>query len=190
LGQSGRFDNTGRNYSDEVSQLTSGLIANPVSVSLNKLLAPGVYYTVLIFGATVPHEVGFAGGAKYFFPGVAGPELTHMTHWLAHSQELRTSSAGDTPTRRLIEAASDFVPAELFHLTRLCRDQGRLVTYALFGGEVREAFRRAADVTSGSHSLYRSEAGAWLRSLIRITTNFGLAGRSYKLERSLKRVAS
>jgi lactate racemase len=36
-----------------------------------------------MFGAGVPHEVaGFTGGAKYFFPGVAGPELTHTTHWL------------------------------------------------------------------------------------------------------------
>src|SRR6185503_19561270 len=68
---------------ETVRELTNGLIDRSVPVSLNKLLAPGVYDTVLVFGATVPHEVaGFAGGAKYFFPGVAGPELTHTTHWL------------------------------------------------------------------------------------------------------------
>ncbi len=59
---------------ERVRELTGGLISEAVTVSLNRLLAPGQYDTVLIFGATVPHEVaGFAGGAKYFFPGVAGP---------------------------------------------------------------------------------------------------------------------
>ena len=68
----------------KVSELTGGLINEAVKVNLNRLLGPGIYDTVLIFGATVPHEVaGFAGGAKYFFPGVAGPDLTHATHWLA-----------------------------------------------------------------------------------------------------------
>jgi nickel-dependent lactate racemase len=53
----------------EVSRLTGGLISDAVKVNLNRLLAPGTYDTILIFSATVPHEVaGFAGGAKYFFP--------------------------------------------------------------------------------------------------------------------------
>ena len=57
-----------------VAELTGGLIKDAVRVSLNNLLAPDVYDTVLIVGATVPHEVaGFAGGAKYFFPGGLGP---------------------------------------------------------------------------------------------------------------------
>jgi nickel-dependent lactate racemase len=56
-----------------VTELTGGLITNAVSVNLNRRLGPGVYDTVIIFSATVPHEVaGFAGGAKYLFPGVAG----------------------------------------------------------------------------------------------------------------------
>jgi Uncharacterized conserved protein len=143
---------------DEVSQLTNGLIANPVSVSLNKLLAPGVYDTVLIFGATVPHEVaGFAGGAKYFFPGVAGPELTHMTHWLGALAGIENIIGQvETPTRRLIEAASDFVPARVISLnTVVSRDEdGKLITYALFAGEVREAFRRAAEVSRQIHIRY------------------------------------
>ena len=54
-----------------------------VPIQLNVRLAPGAYDLILVLGAVVPHEVaGFAGGAKYFFPGVAGPALTHLTHWL------------------------------------------------------------------------------------------------------------
>src|SRR6266478_3390898 len=86
-----------------VRELTGGLLDDAISVNLNRLLSPGVYDTVLIFSATVPHEVaGFAGGAKYFFPGVAGPDLTH----------------------------------------------------ALFVGDFREAFRRAAEVSRHVHIKY------------------------------------
>src|SRR6185295_15744802 len=66
-----------------VRSLTGGLLTDPVSINLNRRLGPGVYDTIIIFSSTVPHEVaGFAGGAKYLFPGVAGPDLTHATHWL------------------------------------------------------------------------------------------------------------
>ena len=96
-----------------VGELTAGLIEQPVAVSVNKLLAPGVYDTVLVFGATVPHEVaGFAGGAKYFFPGVAGPELTHTTHWLGALAGIENIIGEvETPTRKLIEAAADLIAA-------------------------------------------------------------------------------
>src|SRR3982751_6107819 len=68
---------------DVIAKHTGGLLRESVKIRLNAHLAPGQYDVVLVLGATVPHEVaGFAGGAKYFFPGVAGPELTHLTHWL------------------------------------------------------------------------------------------------------------
>ena len=140
-----------------VSELTGGLISQAVPVSLNKLLAPGIYDTVLVFGATVPHEVaGFAGGAKYFFPGVAGPELTHTTHWLGALAGIENIIGRvDTPTRRLIEAAADLVPARIISLnTVVTRNDGELVTYALFTGDIREAFRRATEVSQKVHIRY------------------------------------
>jgi nickel-dependent lactate racemase len=141
-----------------VKELTGGLIEQAVPVSINKLLAPGVYDTVLVFGATVPHEVaGFAGGAKYFFPGVAGPELTHTTHWLgALAQIENIIGQVETPTRRLIEAAADLIAARVISLNSVVsRDaSGELFTYALFAGEIREAFRRAAEVSRQIHIRY------------------------------------
>jgi nickel-dependent lactate racemase len=143
---------------ETVHDLTGGLIDQAVPVSINKLLAPGIYDTVLVFGATVPHEVaGFAGGAKYFFPGVAGPELTHTTHWLGALAGIENIIARvDTPTRRLIEAAADLVPARIISLNTVVSREldGELVTYALFAGEIREAFRRAAEVSRQVHIRY------------------------------------
>ena len=61
---------------------------------------------MLVVGPVFPHEVvGFSGGNKYFFPGVAGPEIIDLSHWLG---ALITSSAiigtpGITPVRALID---------------------------------------------------------------------------------------
>jgi nickel-dependent lactate racemase len=143
---------------ETVQQLTNDLITTAVPVSINKLLAPGIYDTVLVFGATVPHEVaGFAGGAKYFFPGVAGPELTHTTHWLGALAGIENIIGQvDTPTRRMIEAATDLIDARIISLNTVVSrtSDNELVTYALFTGDIREAFRRAAEVSRQVHIRY------------------------------------
>jgi lactate racemase len=143
---------------EKVGELTGGLFHEPIPLTINHLLAPGNYDYVLIFGATVPHEVaGFAGGAKYFFPGVSGAELTHKTHWLAALASIeKIIGRVETPTRHLIEAAADFVPAEVISLTsvvsRNAADQ--LQTHALFAGDFRIALRRAAEVSRKVHIKY------------------------------------
>ena len=143
---------------ETVRELTNGLVDTAVPVSINKLLAPGIYDTVLVFGATVPHEVaGFAGGAKYFFPGVAGPELTHTTHWLGALAGIENIIGQvETPTRRLIEAATDLIDAQIISLNTVVSrtSDDDLVTYALFTGDIREAFRRAAEVSRQVHIRY------------------------------------
>jgi nickel-dependent lactate racemase len=141
-----------------VARLTGGLINDAVNVTLNRRLAPGVYDTVLIFSATVPHEVaGFAGGAKYLFPGVAGPDLTHATHWLGALASIENVIGRvETPTRHMIEAAADLVTPQIITLNSVVTrdDANRLRTHALFAGEFREAFRRAADVSRQVHIKY------------------------------------
>ena len=142
---------------NRITELTEGLITEAVPVRLNALLAPGIYDTVLVFGATMPHEVaGFAGGAKYFFPGVAGPELTHLTHWLGALATIeKVIGRVETPTRRVIEAAAAFVPARVISFTSVStRDHGDLHTHALFAGDIYESFRRAAEVSSKVHIKY------------------------------------
>lgn len=148
----------GRLEAEQVSQLTGGLLNEAVTVNLNRRLAPGVYDTILIFSATVPHEVaGFAGGAKYLFPGVAGPDLTHATHWLgalAHIENV--IGRVETPTRHMIEAAADFVSGQIITLNSVVAREAddRLRTHALFAGDFRQAFRRAAEVSRQVHIKY------------------------------------
>src|SRR5437870_11472065 len=133
-------------------------MSNAASVTLNRRLRPGVYHTIIIFSATVPHEVaGFAGGAKYFFPGVAGPDLTHATHWLGALASIENVIGRvETPTRHMIEAAADFVSAQIITLNSVMTrdDRNRLRTHALFTGDFRSAFRAAAEVSGQVHIKY------------------------------------
>ena len=138
---------------EQVTQLTGGLLNNAVPITLNKLITN--YDTILVFGATVPHEVaGFAGGGKYFFPGIAGPELTHNTHWLGALVTIeKTIGVIETPTRHMIEAAVELVPAQIISLNSVCSrtDEDRLRTHGLFIGNIRQAFRQAANVSRQIH---------------------------------------
>ena len=55
----------------EADRLTDGLLADNVPVTLNRLIS--AYDQLIICGPVFPHEVvGFSGGAKYPFPGIAG----------------------------------------------------------------------------------------------------------------------
>ncbi len=142
---------------DVIAKETGGLLHESVKIRLNSHLTPGRYDVVLVIGATVPHEVaGFAGGAKYFFPGVAGPELTHLTHWLGALATIeRVIGRVETPTRRLIEAAAEFVKTPAIAFTSVStRDESGLKTRALFAGDVRATVRRAAEISQQVHVRY------------------------------------
>ena len=61
----------------EIEDLTGGRLRQDVPVALNRLILD--YDHILICGPVFPHEVvGFSGGTKYLFPGIAGAE--HAVH--------------------------------------------------------------------------------------------------------------
>ena len=67
---------------------------------------------VVIVGPTLPHEVaGYSSGAKYLFPGISGPEMIDVMHWLAAlSGILATIGVKETPVRALIRQAASLLP--------------------------------------------------------------------------------
>ena len=141
----------------KVNQITSGLLDRSIQLKVNTLLSPSLYDTIVVFGTTMPHEVaGFSGGAKYFFPGVAGPELTHATHWLGALAGIeQVIGRVETPTRQLFEAAADLIPARVISLNSVVtRQDGHLRTHALFCGDLRETVRKAAEVSKFVHIKY------------------------------------
>jgi lactate racemase len=89
----------------EIERLTNGICRQPVSVTLNRLILD--YDHILICGPVFPHEVaGFSGGAKYFFPGIAGAEIIDFTHWLgALVTNFEIIGTRDTVVRAVIHRA-------------------------------------------------------------------------------------
>ena len=77
---------------------------------LNRLILD--YDLLLVCGPVFPHEViGFSGGNKYFFPGIAGAEIIHFTHWLgALLTSYQIIGTLDTPVRRVIDRAAALIP--------------------------------------------------------------------------------
>src|SRR4030065_1542822 len=103
------FIQIGTINADEISRITSGLLSYDVPVRLNTRIH--AYDQIIICGPVFPHEVvGFSGGNKYFFPGIAGPEIINFTHWLgALMTNFRIIGAGYTPVRAVIDRAAEFV---------------------------------------------------------------------------------
>jgi nickel-dependent lactate racemase len=141
--------------SETVAELTDGIYSKGVKVSVNRRISPANCDIVLIFGAVLPHEVaGFAGGAKYLFPGVSGRELTNVTHWIGALSGIESVIGRvDTPVRRMIEAAADMIPARIVCFSSVVSrvNDGTIKTRALFAGDLRKTFRAAADISREVH---------------------------------------
>jgi nickel-dependent lactate racemase len=108
---------------------------------------------VLIVGPTFPHEVvGFSGGAKYLFPGISGPEMINVTHWMgALLTILHTIGIEDTPMRAMIHRAAGCIPTPIT-LASLVVDGGGLA--GVFVGSVDEAFHAAAQLSARRHIIW------------------------------------
>lgn len=143
---------------EQVSELSGGVFAEKIVVTSNKRVAPGAYDSIVIFSSTVPHEVaGFSGGAKYFFPGVSGRELTDATHWLGALAGIENVIGKiDTPPRRLIDRATEFIETPIVCLNQVVSrtEENRLRAHALFVGDCQTTFRRAAEVSREVHIKY------------------------------------
>ncbi len=135
----------------EAAELTGGLLSADVPVTLNRLIF--AYDLVLVCGPVFPHEVaGFSGGAKYLFPGIAGPDIIHFTHWLgALMTSMHTIGIKDTPVRRIIDRAAALVPRPMLSLSLVMQGQ---TLHGLYIGSLTEAWSQAADLSAQLNILY------------------------------------
>ncbi|MCY3019279.1 MAG: lactate racemase domain-containing protein [Planctomycetota bacterium] len=136
---------------EEISAISGGLMSQGVDVTINKLIFE--YDQLLICGPVFPHEVvGFSGGNKYFFPGIAGPDVINMTHWIgALITIVAMIGVKHTPVRAVIDRAASFVT-----VPKLC--VAFVVTghdlAGVFVGSPEEAWAAAADVSAREHIIY------------------------------------
>jgi nickel-dependent lactate racemase len=135
----------------EIADLSEGLLNESVSVAINKRVFD--YDLVCVVGPVFPHEVvGFSGGNKYFFPGVAGPEILHLFHWLgALITNPVINGAKTTAVRAVINASADMVNVEK---RAFCLNVNEGDCNGIFYGSPEEAWSAAADMAAKTHIRY------------------------------------
>jgi nickel-dependent lactate racemase len=133
---------------DELAGLSGNRLNDPVDVRLNRGVVDAD--VTLVVGPVFPHEVvGFSGGNKYLFPGVAGQEIIDVSHWLGaliSSAEI-IGTRGITPVRALINRAAALVPSEL-RCFSLVVESGTTNLHAITYGTTEGAWAAAADIAA------------------------------------------
>ena len=175
------FKNIGRISEEEIGRISGGLFYEAVDIAINKLIFD--YDEFFIVGPVFPHEVvGFSGGHKYIFPGIAAREIIDFFHWLgAVVTNPVINGTKETATRQVVETAASFIgmPSKLFGMVGT---GGRL--QGLYVGEVYEAWERAAELSRRVQIVYEERTYETVLGVApAIYDEIWLAGKvMYKLE--------
>jgi len=137
--------------SEDVAELSGGLMSEPVDVTINKMVYD--YDLLLIIGPTFPHEVvGFSGGNKYIFPGIAGQEIIDMFHWLgALITNPMIIGHKYTPVRAVVDTAATFLPMERMCMSLVVKGTDLA---GLYVGSPEDAWEAASDLSDQLHIVY------------------------------------
>ena len=146
--------NIGTISAKEISDLSGGLFEMDVPVEINANLFD--YDRIVIIGPVFPHEVvGFSGGNKYLFPGVAGPQVLNFFHWLgAVITTPKIIGHKWTPVRKVIDRASAMLRIPKIAFCMVVENDGMC---GLFAGPVEEAWAAASDLSSERHIIIKDK---------------------------------
>ena len=139
---------------DEIGKMSNGLFAIDVPVDVNRMVFD--YDQIIIIGPVFPHEVvGFSGGNKYLFPGVAGPDILNFFHWLgAVITTPKIIGNKWTPVRRVVDHAGSMVSVPKLCFCMVVEGKGLV---GLFTGTPEIAWDAASDLSRRRHVLYRKK---------------------------------
>jgi nickel-dependent lactate racemase len=145
------FSELGKIPKDEVFRISGGLMDEAIPVRINRMIFD--YDQILICGPVFPHEVvGFSGGNKYLFPGIGGPEIIGLTHWLgALLGSYDLIGTHSTPVRELIDMAAALVKVPVACLSLVVTEDG---IAGMYFGAPKDAWRAAADLSAQKHIVW------------------------------------
>lgn len=137
----------------EINALSGGLFSMDVPVHVNRRLFD--YDQLIIVGPVFPHEVvGFSGGNKYLFPGVAGPQILNFFHWLG-AVVTNPMIIGNkwTPVRKVVDRAGAMVTVPKFCFAMVVQGHGELA--GLSAGTPEQAWDSASELSRQLHITYK-----------------------------------
>jgi nickel-dependent lactate racemase len=144
--------NLGSIPAGEIAALSGGLFAMDVEVKVNARVFD--YDQIVILGPVFPHEVvGFSGGNKYLFPGIAGPEILNFFHWLG-AVITNPMIIGNkwTPVRKVVDRAAKMVAVDKLCFCLVVH--GHELAGA-FAGPPEAAWDEASELSRRLHVTYR-----------------------------------
>jgi nickel-dependent lactate racemase len=139
----------GRLSAAETADISGGLLGEDIPVTINSRITD--YDVLLVLGPVFPHEVvGFSGGNKYFFPGIAGAEILNFFHWLgALITNAEIIGVKNTPVRRIVDRAAALIPVERRCLAFVVSPRAEI--HGMFYGAPETAWSSAADLSARVH---------------------------------------
>jgi nickel-dependent lactate racemase len=134
----GRFSVLQHDWLDESSLHDYGRTSDGTGVIANRLLAESDF--VIGLGSIVPHRImGFSGGAKIAFPGVAGRDVQERCQWeAAQYASEAVMGVAENPMRLRIEEAARLVG--LRYIVNVVSDRNKKMV-GCFAGDPVEAHR-------------------------------------------------
>ena len=133
---------------DFISEVSEGLVNDPIDVEVNRRLLDPSYDLILSVGQVVPHEVvGMANRNKNIFVGCGGSSMINSSHMLGAFYGLeRVMGKDHTPVRRVFDYAEkhflNHIPLS-YILTVTDAPGGNIRTHGLHIGRERKFFEDA-----------------------------------------------
>jgi len=126
-------------------------LGGDVPVRINRRIFD--YDQLVILSPVFPHEiVGVSGGAKYLFPGISGPEIIDVSHWLgALIGVANVIGIRNNPVREMIHAAAALVPVPVTLVAMVVEGDG---LGGIFIGDLIHSWQAAADLTCQRHIIW------------------------------------
>ena len=142
-----------------VSEISEGLVSDPIDVEVNKRLLDPTYDLILSIGQVVPHEVvGMANRNKNIFVGCGGSSMINSSHMLGAFYGLERIMGKDhTPVRNVFDYAEEHFLQNIplsYILTVTTAPGGNIHTHGLFIGRERKYFEEAVKLAQQKNLIF------------------------------------
>lgn len=142
-----------------ISQISGGLIDEPIDVEINRLLLDESYDLIISIGQVVPHEVvGMANYSKNIFVGCGGMDIINKSHMLGAVFGMERIMGRDhSPVRKVFDYCEEHFIKDmplLYVLTVTTNSAEGVQIHGLFVGRDRSLFEQAVKLSQQKNLEY------------------------------------
>ena len=142
-----------------ISEISEGLVNEPIDVEINKRLLDKSYDLIISIGQVVPHEVvGMANYSKNIFVGCGGMDIINKSHMLGAIYGMEKIMGRDhSPVRKVFDYCQEHFTKEIplmYVLTVTTAKEDKVDIHGLFIGNDRSLFEEAVKLSQEKNLEY------------------------------------